>query len=141
MTGARGIDHTLRMRQPVRKRLVVAALLALASSRAAGWAVALHLVSDHGHHRPAPETTPADGLGMVTHGHPHAEGTPDHDHPLVGNAAATSPRGRPSPLASATTGHACRFLPALAPGCRLTALTGPNHDPPPRGISVSVLRI
>ena len=127
------------MRRPFGSALAVAMLLALSSSWAAGWAVAWHVASDDHHGRPSSDEAYALGLEMVAHGHLHPEGTPAHGHPAVSSAAGSLP-GRLSILAPAMTGDA---LESVGPTSRqrLSPEGRPNPDPPPRGVSVSILRI
>jgi len=77
---------------------------------------------------------------MAAHGHLHAEGTPAHGHPVVVSVAAPIP-GRLSLLTPAMTGNAPETAFAAVSGRGLAQQAGPNHDPPPRGASVSILRI
>lgn len=118
----------------------MAALLAQGASWATGWAVALHLASDGHGGRASSDGGGALGLQMAAHGHLHAEGTPVHGHPVVGSVAAPI-SGRLSLLAPAT----CRSVPEAVfrgpSSHRVLPPVSPNHDPPPRGTSVSILRI
>ena len=136
----RRTGHTRSVRRRLGRSLVVAALLAQGASWATGWAVALHLASDdHARHAPS-DGGRALGLQMAAHGHLHAEGTPAHGHPVVGSVAAPIP-GRPLLLAPAMTGNAPETACAALSGSRLAPRAGPNHDPPRRGTSISILRI
>ena len=136
----RRTGHTRSVRRRLGRALVVAALLAQGASWAAGWAVALHLASDDHGGRASSEGGGALGLQMAAHGHLHAEGTPAHGHPVVGSVPAPMP-GRVSLLAPAMTGNAPETACAALSGRRLAPRAGPSHDPPPRGTSVSILRI
>jgi len=118
--------------------LVVTALLALAASWAAGWAVAFHLASDDHGGRATSDGGGALGLQMAVHGHVHAEGTPEHGHPVVGSAPVPI-RARLSLLAPVMTGDAPEVVLTAASSRWLASPSAANHDPPPR--SIFVLRI
>jgi len=137
---SRRIDHTVLMRFRLGRALVVTALLALSSPWAAGWAVALHLATDAHGGRASSYVGGVLGLQLAAHGHVHAENTPAHTHPALGSVAAPIP-GRRSMPAPAMTGDAPEAVLTAASNSRLAAPAGPNHDPPPRGVSVSILRI
>ena len=117
----------------------MATLLGLSSAWAAGWAVALHVALHHDDDQPVSEGRPC-GLDLATHGHLHSEGTPDHDHPVVGGAAVSLP-GRLSFRVPAMTGDGPQWIAGPPPVRRLSMRMDPSHDPPPRGVSVSILRI
>jgi len=119
---------------------VVTALLALSASWAAGWAVAFHLATDDHHGHAASDRGGVRELEMAIHGHAHSEGTPAHSHSVVSSVATPVP-SRLSLLALAMTGHAPDAVVTPASGRRLPSQAGPNHDPPARGASVSILRI
>jgi len=77
---------------------------------------------------------------MAAHGHVHAAETPAHGHPVVGSVAAPIP-GRLSPLSPAKHWNNPASVFTTAWSRRQAAPAGPNHDPPSRGATVSVLRI
>jgi len=129
------------MRHRLGRVRVVTALLALSTSWAAGRAVAFHLATDdhHGGHA-ASDRGGVRELEMAIHGHAHSEGTPAHSHSVVSSVATPVP-SRLSLLAPAMTGDAPEAVLTAASGRRLPSQAGPNHDPPPCGVSVSILRI
>lgn len=122
---------------------VVTALVALSASWAGGWAVAFHLATDDHHGRHGHAASHGGGareLETAIHGHWHSEGTPAHSHTVLA-AVATPVPSRLSLLAPAMTGDAPEAVLIDAAGRRLASQAGPNHDPPPRGACVSILRI
>ena len=128
------------MRHRLGRVRVVTALLALSASWAAGWAVAFHLATDDHHGHDPSDRGGVRELEMAIHGHAHSEGTPAHSHSVVSSVAPPVP-SRLSLLAPAMTGDAPQAVLTAASGRRLPSQAGPNHDPPPRGVSVSILRI
>jgi hypothetical protein len=128
------------MRHRLGRVRVVTALLALSASWAAGWAVAFHLATDDHHGPSAADRGGLRELEMAIHGHAHSEGTPAHSHTVVGGVAAPVP-ARLSLLAPAMTGDTPEAVLTATSGHRLASQAGPNHDPPPRGVTVSILRI
>ena len=119
---------------------VATALVALSASWSGGWAVAFHLATDGHHGHAASHCGDLRELETAIHGHAHSEGTPAHSHAVVGSVVLPVP-GRLSLLAPAMTGDAPEAVLAAASGRRLPSQAGPNHDPPPRGVTVSILRI
>jgi hypothetical protein len=128
------------MRHCLGRVRVVTALLALSASWAAGWAVAFHLAMDDHHGHAASDRGGVRELETAIHGHAHSEGTPAHSHAVLGSVVTPVP-GRVSLLAPAMTGDAPEAVLTATSGRRLPSQAGPNHDPPPRGVSVSILRI
>jgi len=128
------------MRHRLGRVRVVTALLALSTSWAAGWALAFHLATDDHHGHEASDRGGVRELEMAIHGHAHSEGTPAHSHTVV-SSVATHVASRLSLLAPAMTGDDPEAVLTAASGRRLPSQAGPNHDPPPRGVSVSILRI
>jgi len=129
------------MRNRLGRVRVVTALLALSStSWTGGWAVAFHLATDDHHRQAASDRSGAGELETALHGHAHSAGTPAHSHAVVASVAAPVP-SRLALLAPAMTGAAPEGALSTALGRRLPSQPGPNHDPPPRGASVVVLRI
>jgi hypothetical protein len=119
--------------------LAVTALLVLSSSWGGAWAIAFHVATDDHHDRAASDRARTRGLEIATHGHPHAEDTPAHSHPVVGSVASSVP-ARLSLLAPAMIGTVLDAARGTAAGRGSSPHAGPNHDPPQRA-SVSVLRI
>jgi hypothetical protein len=103
-------------------------------SPAASATLALHdALSDHHRHDQAADR---GLLGTTLHGHGHADGTPAHEHPLLGSSV-TAPAGAAKPVA--LTGDAAS--PGLPPPRRVRgnmASARRSVDPPGR---VTVLRI
>ncbi len=114
-------------------------LAALASSSAAGWAVAFHLTE--GDHRggASQHRDRVAILELALHGHAHERDTPAHGHPLVSSNPTPFP-AKVLLLIPAALGDALEF----AAGSRSLgplSPSGPTHDPPPRLASNPVLRI
>lgn len=117
----------------------VTTLLVLASSAAAGWAMAFHVADDH-HGGGSPQDDGVAGLEIALHGHAHDKGAPPHGHPFVTCGPAPIP-ARHELLIVAMVGDAAESVIALSFGRRLPASRGSPHDPPPWRESPSVLRI
>lgn len=122
-----------------RRALAVAMLATLASSSAAGWAVAFHLAADDHHGGASPHNDGIAVLELALHGHAHDGSTPAHGHPLLTSNPAPLP-GKPLVLIPAALGDAPE-LAAGSPGLWPLLPSGPTHDPPPRAASRPVLRI
>jgi hypothetical protein len=120
--------------------LAVSALLALASSSAVGWSVALHLATDDHHGGGSPPHGDAVCLEIALHGHAHNEGSPAHGHPLLISVAAPIP-GKLLLLIGAMVGDAPEAVMVATSGRQLLSQGRPTHGPPPRLEAVSVLRI
>lgn len=76
----------------VRKSLAAALLLLTVAALPLLW-LGAHALEHHGHAEEATGSEWPDLARILTHGHEHAEGTPDHEHYLL-----TSPSLRPDPL-------------------------------------------
>lgn len=132
------------MRRALRRALAVASIVALSSSWAVGWSAVLHVATDHheddGQHDDADarDHESKHGLQLMLHGHGHADGTPDHRHPVTNGVASSLP-GKLLLATAAVIGHAPMLAAGACSSCRLLALGGPTHDPPPR--SSPILRI
>lgn len=137
------------MRRAARSVLAVTSIVALSSPWAVGWSAVLHVATDHhqddGHHDDADARHHArdheseHGLQSMLHGHGHADGTPDHRHPLTNGSAASLPGKLLLAAAAAVVGDTPMLAAGACSSCRLLALGGPTHDPPPR--SSPILRI
>ena len=128
------------MRRPLKRAFVVSVLLAMASSSAAGWSVALHLAIDDHHSEDRSHDGGVLGLEMALHGHAHTEGTPPHGHPVIASVAAPIP-AKLLLLMGAMLGDAPERVATATSGRRARLQAGPTHDPPGALEAVSVLRI
>jgi hypothetical protein len=123
----------------LKQALAVGAAFAVSSSWLLGWSVVVHVTDDH-HHAQASDHSLEAGLEMAFHGHAHSEQTPAHGHPFIGGMAAPLP-GKLLLMVEAASAVPHGLVIAEPTGRRLLSQAGPTHDPPPRPVAVSILRI